>query len=93
MARISEKNRFRCKACDEVTPYSALLKAPSPFDASDTLTACPVCKQCDVVFELLCDEDGCNDDATCGWHTGDNADQWGGYRNTCGRHWKDGAQK
>jgi len=89
MGRINEKNRWRCRNCDEVTLEPDLLTAPSPFDADYTLIACPVCKQCDDGFELLCDENGCNSVVSCGWPTSDNSDQWGGYRNTCHRHGKE----
>lgn len=86
MGRITANKRWRCRACCEVTLEPGLLTAPSPFEPSDTLTACPRCKQCDEGFELLCDEPGCNVVAGCGWPTNNDADQWGGYRNTCGPH-------
>jgi hypothetical protein len=86
MGRIREKNRWRCGACCAVNLEPDLPTAPSPFNPTDTLTACPNCKQCDEGFELLCDEPGCNEFAGCGWPTGDDSDEWGGYRNTCGKH-------
>jgi hypothetical protein len=86
MGRIREKRRWKCNACGTVTLEHELLTAPSPFDAADELTACPKCKQCDEGFDLLCDEPGCSNHAGCGWPTGDNDDEWGGYRNTCGKH-------
>lgn len=86
MGRIKEKRRWKCNACGTVTLEPELLTAPSPFDDTDLLTACPNCKQCDEGFELLCDESGCDAVAGCGWPTRNNADEWGGYRNTCGKH-------
>jgi hypothetical protein len=86
MGRIREKNRWRCGACCAVNLEPDLPTAPSPFDPTDTLTACPNCKQCNDGFELLCDEPGCNVVAGCGWPTGDDQDEWGGYRNTCSLH-------
>ena len=86
MGRILANRRWRCVACGTVTFEPALLTAPSPFDADDTLTGCPKCKQCDEGFDLLCDEPGCANHAGCGWPTGNDQDAWGGYRNTCGRH-------
>jgi hypothetical protein len=87
MTRILANQRWRCDYCGAVTLQPALLNAPSPFNADDILAACPNCKQCDVGFTLLCDEPGCNrDGGGCGWPTGDDADAWGGYRNTCYQH-------
>ncbi len=86
MGRIREKNRWRCGACCAVNLEPDLPTAPSPFDPTDTITACPNCKQCNEGFELLCDEPGCNVVAGCGWPTGDDQDEWGGYRNTCSLH-------
>ena len=78
--------RWKCRSCGEVSREAELLTAPSPFDETDTLTGCPLCKGCSDGFDLLCDEDGCIQEAHCGWPTGDKADRWGGYRNTCGQH-------
>ncbi len=65
-----------------------LLTAPSPFDDTDTLTACPSCRSCEDGFDLLCDEAGCNDEASCGWPTHNDTGEKTGYRNTCGKHMK-----
>lgn len=74
--------QWRCKECREVIPASKLLQAPSPFDDDDLLVGCPHCKQCNDGFALVCDEPGCQSDATCGFPTK------AGYRNTCSKHWK-----
>lgn len=87
MGRIRENRRWRCRECGAVTLEPDLLTAPSPFCDTVELTGCPKCKQCDEGFDPLCDEDGCSAVAGCGWPTGDDADAWGGYRNTCHRHW------
>ena len=87
MSRIEENNRWRCMNCRKELKGSEFLTAPSPFDPTDLLTACPHCKQCDEHFELICDEPGCTQQASCGWPTGDDSDEWGGYRNTCGKHY------
>lgn len=87
---MTRERRWRCKECSVANPESKMLTAPSPFDASATLTACPSCKTCDEGFELLCDEPGCDREAGCGWPTGDANDEWGGYRNTCFNHWRQG---
>jgi len=86
MGRIRDKSRWRCGNCCAVNFEPDMLTAPSPFDPTETLTACPSCKQCDEGFEKLCDEPGCNEVVGGGYPTGDNADEWGGYRHTCGKH-------
>lgn len=88
MSRIEENNKWRCNNCSEITLASGHLKAQSPFNHDDVLVACPKCKQCDEGFTLLCDEDGCTKEAGRGWPTGDDSDKWGGYRNTCGKHFQ-----
>ncbi len=82
--------RWICNSCRSLLMEDWLLTAPSPFDAEMTLTACPRCKQCDEGFMEVCDEPTCMREAGCGWPTGDNNDQWGGYRRTCYEHseWK-----
>lgn len=92
MARSKERQRWKCNVCNTVTVETDLLTAPSPFDGAYKLVACPRCKQCDEGFDLLCDEPGCHRHAGCGWPTGDDRDQWGGYRNTCIVHWGDSIQ-
>lgn len=73
--------RWRCRACNARLHTEELLHAPSPFDAADILTGCPRCKRCDDGFSEMCDEPGCDTDASCGWPTDD-----GGYRRTCFEH-------
>lgn len=80
------RKHWRCKNCATVTLGAKLLVAANPFDRQQTLTGCPHCKQCDDGFDLLCDEPGCFEDASCGWPTGHSDDAWRGYRNTCGAH-------
>lgn len=86
MGRIRENRRWRCKSCNAVTLEPALLTAPSPFCDTYELTGCPNCKDCGDCFTLLCDEPGCEQEASGGWPTGNDADAWGGYRQTCYRH-------
>ena len=84
---MTEDVRWRCEECGTVTPEPLLLKAPNPFNPSDVIVGCPRCKSVDQ-FERLCDEPGCTRNVSCGWPTGDESDSWGGYRMTCGKHWK-----
>lgn len=36
--------RWLCQSCDWTGDDGELLRAPSPFDASDTIVGCPKCK-------------------------------------------------
>jgi len=80
---MSGANLWQCKECSAQVLEADMLAAPSPFDSAYTLWACPKCKQCDEGFFQICDEPGCNQEATCGWPTND-----GGYRRTCSEHMK-----
>ena len=84
MARDEDK-RWKCKSCGMITLEPALLRAPSPFDETDILTACPHCKWVND-FDEMCDEPGCTEEASCGFPVEDEA--FGGYRRTCHQHWK-----
>ena len=75
------QNKWRCKSCNEISDHRTLLRAPNPFDSGDVITGCPHCKQFEG-FELLCDEDGCQEVYTSGWPSPE------GYRVTCHKHWK-----
>ncbi len=78
---MSDFTRWRCKDCNHITPSHAILRTTNPFDASDTISGCPNCRQVES-FELICDEPGCDSLARCGWPTKN------GYRQTCFRHAK-----
>lgn len=39
------KDRVKCCYCQAVSDLKDLLNAPNPFDPSETLTGCPVCRQ------------------------------------------------
>lgn len=86
MTRRTEDKRWICNGCRTLLKQGWLLSAPSPFDAEQTLTGCPRCKQCDESFTEVCDEPTCLREAGCGWPTGDDLDNWGGYRRTCYQH-------
>ena len=88
MKRIHTNLRWKCKTCNAVTLESEMLFAESPFLSGDMLIACPACKHCEDGFWLLCDEPGCIREVTGGGPTGNKADEWGGYRQTCYVHSK-----
>lgn len=81
MARDDMK-RWRCQGCERISLEPVLLTAQSPFDAAQTLTGCPLCKSVEG-FDEICDEPGCERNATCGFPAGA---EFGGYRRTCGKH-------
>lgn len=51
--------RWRCGECEEVVTDRQMLTAPNPFDETDTICGCPICKRVGL-FERLCDVDQCN---------------------------------
>lgn len=70
---------WRCAECQMIHQEDDLLTAPNPFDDECFLTGCPNCLSIDDFYEV-CDEPGCDQDATCGFPTED------GYRRTCFEH-------
>jgi hypothetical protein len=71
--------RWMCNSCDWIGNDADLLRAPSPFDSTETICACPKCKAVEDVINA-CDEPTCDRPATCGFPTAT------GYRRTCHRH-------
>ena len=78
-----QNKHWRCENCDEISMECELLRAPNPFDTDKTITGCPYCKWVGD-FEVLCDEPGCEEQATCGFPVKEG---FGGYRRTCGNHY------
>jgi threonine dehydrogenase-like Zn-dependent dehydrogenase len=87
MTRIRKNQQWKCNTCGSVVADDSLLFAPSPFNPDNTLIGCPECLECDEGFTMLCDEPGCLKPVSCGWHTGNDSDEFGGGRNTCGKHY------
>ena len=58
--------RWLCQSCDWTGSDAELLRAPSPFDAADTIVGCPKCKAVEDIANA-CDEPGCDQEATCGF--------------------------
>ena len=83
MATDTEK-QWKCSECNEISLETALLIAPNPFDETDTIGGCPLCLAVEG-FTEICDETGCEGQATCGYPTKDGSH--GGYRRTCWRHY------
>ena len=75
-----DPHRWQCRECDAYMHEVDMLTAPNPFDPKDTLVGCPNCKSVGS-FREICDEAGCNDEATCGFPAKDS-----GYRRTCYDH-------
>jgi hypothetical protein len=71
--------KWRCPDCKTVTQDSKLLRAPNPFRPEDIITGCPGCRGV-VEFDEMCDAEGCNNAASCGWPSEQ------GYRRTCYQH-------
>lgn len=73
--------RWRCEHCRKIVPDAEMLRAPHPFEPGDSVLGCPSCHAIDA-FVDVCDEPGCDLDASCGWPSD------AGYRRTCHKHWQ-----
>ena len=83
--------------CGWKGPEGALLIAPHPFIAGDTIAGCPQCREVDEIVNC-CDEPGCKEHATCGMPT--SRQIWSRtpderfttanleYRHLCGEHYR-----
>lgn len=76
-----EKLKRVCSGCGHHCTVELLLRAQHPFDPDDFVEGCPECLSVDH-FEIVCDEPGCRQVASCGFPTRN------GYRNTCGEHFR-----
>ena len=74
-------NKFKCEDCGWIGNEDEVLVSPNPFDPADQVCGCPKCQSVQSM-QLVCDEPGCAELATCGFPVGD------GYRHTCGKHSK-----
>jgi len=54
-------NKMMCgnRRCGWVGDSSELLTAPSPFDATDIIRACPRCKDVDTSIHTACEFEDC----------------------------------
>lgn len=73
--------RWLCGQCESIVADDTLLSATNPFDPTETIYGCPRCLGVGG-FTLLCDVDGCEAKASCGFPTVK------GYRQTCGQHYQ-----
>lgn len=81
--------RVKCSECGWLGDYQCLLTVPIiPPDSHESVSArfCPECKEIvgGTTMLQICDEPGCTREVSCGWPTKD-----GGYRNTCGDHYRE----
>lgn len=67
--------RIRCPNCSWTGTPDGLLKAPSPFDPEDLLTACPNCKTVEDT-DHLCDIEGCRELSGMGVPMKDGSYTW-----------------
>lgn len=74
-----EKMKRYCANCGWHGQSSETLQAPNPFERRETIAGCPQCLQVETIG-VACFEDGCWQQATCGFNTPQ------GYRHTCGKH-------
>lgn len=63
---MSGPRLWLCKGCEWSGQSKDLLTAPSPFDSSDIMSACPNCKNYENLVNM-CDEPGCRREAGCGF--------------------------
>lgn len=71
--------KVRCKECHWIGQDKELLSGINPFDTEEQIMGCPDCKSIESC-EVVCDEPGCNDFASCGTPTPL------GYKHTCWKH-------
>lgn len=71
--------RLRCDLCESIVDSTSLLRAPNPFDSTDTISGCPKCLGVSG-WDEICDEPGCVAVTSCGFPTPQ------GYRRTCFKH-------
>lgn len=76
-------SRWQCKSCSWEGTDKDLLKAPSPFNPDDELTACPDCQAVED-FDEMCEIDGCDNYASCGWPSYSRR-----YVRSCGKHMRE----
>lgn len=80
------ENLWRCDACGHRLSDSEIVTTyvdhPKPGHDRVRLAQCPECGECEQ-FVNVCDEPGCERDATCGWPT-----KAADYRRTCYDHMK-----
>lgn len=74
-------NVYRCSECAARVPHMKALQAPSPFEPSEILFACPRCKEVNTL-EAACVVDGCHN------YTSMGVPNRGGYRyvRLCSKH-------
>lgn len=74
------KDRWLCDICGLITIEKKVLKAPNPFNKSETVWGCPHCK-CAGSFKYVCEAIGCRNAVTLGFHI-----EGFGYGSACDDH-------
>ena len=70
---------WKCNECDGFFKNSEFLRAPNPFNGDLEILGCCLCGNVDG-FTNICDEEGCNSEATTGRQYADV------YRRNCHKH-------
>ena len=83
---LLDNSKYICNCCQHKMLGQERLIAPNPFDATDVVIGCPKCKTVGD-FQLICDEEGCWEQQSCGTPVKDKGDGII-YRMVCGKHYK-----
>lgn len=78
---MSMKVKCTARRCGWIGLDEELVESANPFIIGEILRACPRCGAMNSTIVVLCDEPGCNEEATCGWPVSPSL-----YRRTCGDH-------
>ena len=76
------ENIWKCDDCEKLILDGEFAIADHPFINEEKINGCPKCGSVGE-FLLMCDEDGCEQESTCGFPT-----EKYGYRRTCGLHYR-----
>ena len=85
MSLRDQKKRWICTECGFIGKIGEFDIVPDPKVISNSWTVCPKCRTPDHVTDV-CDEPGCDREATCGFNTRDPARGPDIYRRTCWEH-------
>jgi hypothetical protein len=72
-------NRYKCVQCDNICQEGEVLHSQNPFDITEAIVGCPLCKSVDSLV-TACEVPDCTREASCGWPSPT------GFHVTCGQH-------